>query len=245
MPSPVEQTQTSRLKARHRASARALLRTEVENLRALQATFRASMMAIEATGAELDGATLSLAALLSRAILQTRRRARDASYRTMLRELAELTDEVPGAVGTSAGDVTRANYAGRSLANRWRRAVRTALEAGEQSRRAKTLAAAAVASHLEMIATTETATAYSEERTAALRRVEPRQERAGSVVLLVEFWNAVLDRRTCQTCEQMDGEWRVFGIGWDDGGPGLAHPRCRCMSSLGAIVAPFQQEVAA
>jgi Phage Mu protein F like protein len=46
-------------------------------------------------------------------------------------------------------------------------------------------------------------------------------------------WDAMLDRRTCQTCRSLDGETAPIGESFRGGyEPGEVHALCRCMSTL-------------
>jgi hypothetical protein len=71
----------------------------------------------------------------------------------------------------------------------------------------------------------ETLSSASRERLAATRVIRNPER-------YVREWSAVLDRRTCRRCSELDGRWVRVDESFPEGEPSQIHGRCRCMSQI-------------
>lgn len=79
---------------------------------------------------------------------------------------------------------------------------------------------------LELVATTETSSAFS-----AGRRY--LAERLVASVTLARTWDATLDQRTCRQCAALDGATVPLRDRFPGGArPGEVHPGCRCIEGV-------------
>ena len=172
-------------------------------------------------GAIRDGLTFGIAKL--------RRESRDRGRLALAAEFDQARQdgldirEGRGTLGSDPRDFVRARVIADNTAARWGRYEAQGLDAD-----------AALGSHLDTIAITETAEAFNDERRIVLQQTESRT--SGSMVLF-EFWDAALDRRTCPVCERASGTFVLLGQGFPAGRPGGVHPRCRCNGTI--IPLPF------
>ena len=92
-------------------------------------------------------------------------------------------------------------------------------------------------SRLEMIAASEVASAFNEER-ARLEYAIAEEQRGNWVVPVVKIWSAEMESATtCAVCRRLNGETRLWGIDFSQHRePGKVHPRCRCYTRY--IAAP-------
>lgn len=88
---------------------------------------------------------------------------------------------------------------------------------------------AAIANKMALDATTETASAFADERQRIEVRVAREQPALAGVIL--KRWDARLD--ACPVCRGLHDTTRPLGLDFRDGKvPGKAHPRCRCITSF-------------
>jgi len=97
----------------------------------------------------------------------------------------------------------------------------------------------ATAHRLDLIATTETATAYEDEFREQTDRMARTTRDRSWLPLVVKMWDGSLDRRRCPTCAGASLEVRPFGVSFSIGEPGHAHPRCRCICVLIVLPVPY------
>jgi hypothetical protein len=154
--------------------------------------------------------------LVASLIQKIRYDARTAGRERLQRELRTVVAATPGGVGY---DAARA----RMVASSYQKALFT------YARSTGSLEMAALATDVKVrtIAATETAQAFNLERDRAARQVAAEQG-----VVLWKVWDSVLDRRTCQTCEQMHGRAVPASEDFSEGRPGGVHPLCRCTESI-------------
>ena len=168
-------------------------------------------------------------------ITKLRREARSAGRLTLNDELDQARrdgvdiHEGRGTIGSNPRDFVRARIIAGNVATRWNRAE----AAGNDPE-------IALASNIDTIAITETAEAYNDERKLVLQQT--RERTSGSLVLF-EFWDAALDRRTCPICERASGTFVLLGMGFPAGRPGGVHPRCRCNGTIIPLPFWFTREV--
>jgi hypothetical protein len=164
---------------------------------------------------------------LTAAILHARRGGRDAGGKALGAELrlaqADGVELEPGFGTTGAGfdDIARAQHISRKFAAAWYQKEEDGLDA-----------TMALDSRLDTIAITETAESFNTERETIMARTVQREPDRNYSVVLVEFWDATGDRRTCPVCARADGTFVPLGIGFGAGRPGGVHPRCRCNSTV-------------
>jgi len=95
-------------------------------------------------------------------------------------------------------------------------------------------AARALRSRLDTIAATETVTALM-----ASKHKTAMSAYRDSPVVMLERWNAILDKAVCDVCKAMDGKTVQMGHAFEGGlRPGWVHPRCRCFSTYEAKALP-------
>lgn len=175
---------------------------------------------------EAQAIAAKLTAELSRPIFQVRTASR-AVGATLARQELGLG---PGAFSTAStvADAARAVGIANKLGRDWLSRYLKFLPKGEEA--ATKAAVKTVASRFETIAITEANEALNAERIAtAQRELGPGYE-------LIEIWDAVLDKRTCQECWSLHGT-RIRARDGFPGGvrPGAVHGRCRCSSSFEAV----------
>jgi hypothetical protein len=115
-------------------------------------------------------------------------------------------------------DVTRAKRYSDNLALLVRE------EAGELG------AIKAIDNRIATIAITENADAFNGQRKLIADSIAERLD-------LVEVWDAMNDKVTCDACWSMNGQRAVVGVGFAGGlRPGRVHARCRCTSHFEPLV---------
>lgn len=132
---------------------------------------------------------------------------------------------LPPRTGLAAVDARLADRAVAGTVRRW--SERVAASEGAAARAYREAARASTA-RLRLISVTETSAAFSDERAAAIVRAN-----VGAHVELFRVWDATLDKRTCPTCEELDGTMVPYRESYPRGDvPGSVHPGCRCLESF-------------
>jgi len=92
------------------------------------------------------------------------------------------------------------------------------------------------AAKLEVIAATETASAFNDERTRIEKHLADENKETSWWPFLVKVWDATLDKRTCPVCAKLHGTRRGWGSDFPGGKEaGKIHPNCRCIVNFLAI----------
>lgn len=177
------------------------------------------------------GAALLL--LLTNAILDGRTKARRKSRWAIGEELRRLGLNVRSTVPPLAPiDEASAHASAASYSAAWsQRAIVESerIDHGPYRTIAPRIADAEDATlfRARRIATTETASAWNDEREIIYRQLslDPPP------IHLVVMWSAELDRKTCARCAGLDGTIIELGASWPDGTPPL-HPNCRCTTDI-------------
>jgi F like protein len=78
---------------------------------------------------------------------------------------------------------------------------------------------------LELIAVTESSSAYSIGKSESARAYEGDQ-------LLYKVWDSTMDSNVCSTCAGLDGETVLVTEYFSYGEPGTVHANCRCTYSI-------------
>lgn len=93
---------------------------------------------------------------------------------------------------------------------------------------------------LDLIAVTETSTAYEDEFTSQTDRMPARSRDRSWLPIVVIIWDSSLDKRRCRVCASASLEVRPLGMSFSGGmRPGHAHPRCRCVSVIVVLAIPY------
>ncbi|MGK3981323.1 hypothetical protein WMF38_57530 [Sorangium sp. So ce118] len=133
--------------------------------------------------------------------------------------------------GNGHGDLGAASVAAKEIADLYQKRATTALErteGGSVSARSA-LPVYAIAEK----AATQTAEAFADERIRAEQRLVHRHAGTNWLPALVKLWDATIDRKTCATCREMDGQFRVLGFDFSGGRkPAFVHRKCRCAQVL-------------
>lgn len=133
--------------------------------------------------------------------------------------------------GQGHGDSPAAALAAKEVADLYQKRATTALERADG--RSVTARSALPAYAIEEKAATQTAEAFSDERARAEQRMATRYAGSDWLPALVKLWDATIDRKTCATCREMDGQFRAFGFDFTGGRkPALVHRKCRCVQVL-------------
>lgn len=180
---------------------------------------------------------LAAADMMSRrvrdAIVIARQGSQERGVARLIAEAASA-DVMIGPVGalahvTLATDWRRADYLGRSYANRWASKAEQLDDARAALRE--------TSGSLDRIAVSESSQAFSAGRTAAAEDAVVRWRGSAASddvdaesATLLKIWNAESD--ACPICEEVDGE--IVGIteSFSLGEPGSPHPHCRCVWDL-------------
>jgi hypothetical protein len=187
-------------------------------------------------------AALLLQRKLAGTIASHRQEARLASADRLTRELQVAGIDVDhhmlrGAALSHALDVAHAEAAASSLSSAWQSAaVASVGRDAEQTAAIRRIdrTRTVIRSRVDRTAATEIASAYNDEHVAALARVSDAYDDVASAIQaagLVLVWDAVLDRRTCDHCDQRHGS--IIEPGEEPPG----HPMCRCIAILDVAVA--------
>ena len=189
-------------------------------------------------------ASRSMATNAARAIRDGRRRARIAGAARLRLELGLAGLAVGGGLLLAhehrPEDAHHAQTSGESLATQWLSlatvAVGRALRRDEDVTSAIDETRRAMEHRAARTAGTETAQAFNDERSVGLAdAIERDAEFAAAIEAagFVRYWDAILDRRTCQVCRNHDGETAPIGASFsDDDEPGDVHVLCRCIAMI-------------
>lgn len=181
--------------------------------------------------ASSTGSLLLLRRLAYRVVAKAQRLTRARSNRTLRNEVAKALDgEVAFADAIVDGDAARARLIAKNLAKRWAEKTAALVADGSPYRASARQAAKAVEPYIELVARTETATAFNAERQSVLQRTVDFTRRANGNLLLFKMWDAEMDERTCPVCESMHGTLKRTDEEFEVDMP--AHPRCRCMTTI-------------
>jgi hypothetical protein len=133
-------------------------------------------------------------------------------------------------LGSMSADERRARRIGKAAGRRYVDKLKREVDGGARDGDALLRAGAGLLTHMELVAATETASAWSEEMRRQGDHIAKRQEKRdpAATIIIVKEWSAELDRRTCPVCEGADGTIRPLGMSFPAGEPGAVHPRCRC-----------------
>jgi hypothetical protein len=232
-----------------RASLRSLLAVE----RAARLRFSASVREVAeraaravASGANphaaLVGASHLLEQLLGRDLLLVRtaaRRGAAASFRVeaLAAGLPSLTLRLRD---DGALDRSRASAAAKAFAALWlARGVALLGSDDPEPVRAPSAALEASQARLEVVARTEPAQAWGDERDGLSDDYAEEGRGHSGFVVPLKVWDATLDRGTCRTCAALDGTVRPFGVDFPGGEvPGDVHLNCRCVEGILPLPVP-------
>lgn len=232
---------------RERRTLRALVRAERRNQAVAAAAVagpveRASASIAHTVGADQE--RVALAAIrrttplvqkaLEGALLDGRGFARAAGRRLLEHELA-VASPAPLS-GREEHDAASAHAAASSWAASWATTATALVMSDTEPARAPAAAARARAPRLDVIAATETSSAFNDER----RRAFDDLSRSPLAPELYKVWSAVLDRKTCALCFAKDGQ--VRGLHESFGATPPVHPNCRCIVELGRVTRPERLE---
>lgn len=220
------------LEAARADSRRALLGSEA----LLLANLRRSLAIVSSRHGGLARASQELYAMWWGLIRAGRAHARTRSRETLVLEIA-AAGGLAEAGGDGAEDGVRAASTAESFSRRWQNLAVNGVSEEEGPLGARG-AAEALHSHVEMVAATEAADAFNDERDRALRLVNERVR--DPALLLFKVWDAALDRRTCRVCMSMNGTVRPLFVSFPE--PMPAHPRCRCVTTVLALPMLFDFE---
>lgn len=186
-------------------------------------------------------------------MLAGRQAARRASVETLQPQIA-LAAEVNPALPpwfevTAEGysyDAVRAAAIAQSFTGRWTGKAAQLLLDGMAPDEAATRAFEELVRRIDVIAATESAEAFDQQREDDLNayaaqpayQTEVRREFAA---VPFKWWNAVLDRRTCRTCSLADGKIVLLGRAFPEGRPGGVHPNCRCVADIVLLPAWYRR----
>lgn len=152
-------------------------------------------------------------------------------------EVAQAGYELPLGVALHLGldgpeDEPRSHMAGGALASAWAHLVIASIYRWTSSPKGSLAkAAASAASSMEprllRTAATETGVAYQDARDDLLEDVLDKNHGAVWLPLLQKRWDATLDKGTCATCRELDGEQVFWGLYFPGGEkPGYVHANC-------------------
>jgi hypothetical protein len=244
------------LDALHRRGSLALLQAEA---RLGQALARGGAFAVE--GGTLADRRRRLEVATTGIVLAGRGGARQAAVETLQPQIAlaaEVNPTLPALLDvTTEGysyDRVRAVAVALSLGERFGRKTDELLADGLPLPAAAGLAFERLArdpdpdkvSRIEIIAATESAEAFDQQREDDLdaygRSVAYQTEvRREFAAVPFKWWNAVLDKRTCRTCDVAHGKIVLLGFAFPEGRPGGVHPSCRCVADIVLLPAWYRR----
>lgn len=228
---------TAELREKQQQSQRDLLRSEQLLLGLLR---RATTLVTRRT-TNFGSSQELLRNLWWRAILHGRQRARLGSRRTLLEELEAIAPGIAQLAGPRRDDTQRALRTATAFATRWRKQADEAVAEDKLPHgRAARSATRHVQSHIELVAATEVADAFNDERIETLRHAPEIVTETNPLVVLFKVWDAAMDRRTCRVCANLHGTIRPLIMDFPTRMP--AHPRCRCVTTILALPAVFDFE---
>jgi hypothetical protein len=174
---------------------------------------------------------------------RARRRGRVASLDGMQGEYAVARGEAarygidPFTMPLSLGrdgdpmDIGTASLAAKEVSALYEKRATTALDRSEG--RSVSARSALPVYAIEEKAATQTAEAFADERVRVEKKVARQYAGTNWLPALVKLWDATIDKRTCPTCREMDGQFRVFGFDFSGGRvPAVVHRKCRCIQVL-------------
>lgn len=156
-------------------------------------------------------------------------------------EIAALGLDAPGAllpgVVQAPEDDAAGELAGQSLATAWGQATLAAIWRWQDADDRRGLPGVAVDAQARLdgrvrrVAATEAARAFADARDEGMGWVAEQHGDATWFPALLKVWDATLDRKVCQVCDDLDGTERPWGVAFpDDHEPGYEHPFCRCIT---------------
>ena len=216
----------------HGQALQDLLRQEARAKAELRRIIRAAERLHGSQNAE---AAIAIERGLTFTITRLRRQGREAGAKALGRELALARARGifvdPGPQQFTTGiDLARAQVISRKFASDWY------VKASDN----RETATERMSGRIDTIGITETAESFSAESKAQLATATQRTD--GTMVLF-EFWDAALDRRTCAVCERASGTVVLLGMSFSAGRPGGVHPRCRCNSTVIPMPIWFTREI--
>ena len=236
--------------------ATALLRSEADSLRLVKLVIKeqterfAGRLAALHTDepsrirAELLKSSKELEKELADALLASRNVAVQSSDRVTRQHMARIAGELdahwvpytPGAFEIPP-PVARDNFgtllASASLANAWLKLADVRLRQGTPVSRLAQDTARALNPAIDRTVVTENARVFNDTLQESAKYLTTRLEPYSPArQLLFKRWDALLDRRTCATCSNMDNEVVPMSALSYRGSlvPGYVHPNCRCIS---------------
>jgi len=232
---------------RERRTLRALVRAERRTQALAQAAVAGPIERATASVAHTVGADqerVALAAIrraaplvqkaLEGALLDGRTYARGAGRRLLEQELSLAS---PGLLsGRDEHDAASAHAASSSWSAGWSTTATALVMSDGEPAHAPIAAAQARTPRLDVIAATETASAFNDER----RRAFDDLGHSSLAPELYKVWSAVLDRKTCAFCVGKDGQ--VRGLHESFGVTPPVHPNCRCIVELVRVPRPERLE---
>lgn len=133
--------------------------------------------------------------------------------------------------GDGHGDLAAGSLAAKEIATLYEKRATMAIERADG--RSVSARSALPIYAIEEKAATQTAEAFADERVHVEKRLVSRYSGTNWLPALVKFWDATIDRRTCPTCREMDGQFRVVGLDFSGGRkPAFVHRKCRCVQVL-------------
>jgi GNAT superfamily N-acetyltransferase len=224
----------------------------------LQSEARLHQALLQAGSAAVDSGSLEarrsrLRDTTAAVVVAGRGAARRAAIETLQPQI-ELAAEVnpslpPWFEVTAEGfsyDQLRAVAVAQSFSGRWVGKAAALLEAGAAPDDAATQGFEQLVKRLEVIAATESAEAFDQQRQDdldAYGRGLPYQTEVQREFAAVPFkwWNAVLDKLTCRTCSVAHGKIVLLGQPFPEGRPGGVHPNCRCVADIVLLPAWYRR----
>lgn len=236
--------------------AAALLRSEADGLRLVKRViqeqterFAGRLAALQTNEpsrlrAELLKSSKELEKELTGALLAARDVATQASDKVTRQHMTRIAGELdahwvpytPGAFElppTVARDNFSTLLASGSLANAWLKLADVRLRQGTPVNRLAQDTARALNPSVDRTVVTENSRVFNDTLQESAKYVTARLEPYSPArQLLFKRWDALLDRRTCATCSNLDNEVVPASAATFRGGlvPGYVHPRCRCIS---------------
>lgn len=217
-----------------------LLKSEARNASALESTAREIVRRYDGHGPAIIASAIASGTTfaVSRARQESRRDGAESIERSL--ELAGVGSVARASSLDAAYDLDRARVIGDNTGRQYLKKYSEAFELGIDD--PSWAALKGIQYRLDTIGITETAEAFSAERDRIIRSAQPKEQTEGTLVILA-FWDAALDRRTCPVCERASGTVVLAGMPFQSGRPGGVHPRCRCVVQIIAFPAWYTREL--